>query len=107
MFVICVEAIIYLLLYSLHDCTFKPCKLGNVFQNSSISVNVQSSTFQLLKWLTFQKMETEYTPQIVKSLTSQKIKIKYTSHKVAILFSYQLIFCDLFLSKLRNALANG
>ena len=107
MFVICIEAIMYLLLYNLHECTFKPCNLGNVFQNSSIPVNIQSSTFRLFKWFTVQKMETGYTSQNVKSTAFQKTKIKYASHKVGLVLPHQFIFHDLLLSKLRNALANA
>ena len=34
-FVICVEAIIYLLLYNLHDCTFKRPLFLHIFRSSS------------------------------------------------------------------------
>ena len=103
--VICVKAIIYLLLYNLHDCIFKPCKLGNMFQNTSISLNIQYSTFLLFKWVTFQKMKTEYAPLRVKSLAFQKIKIKNVSHKVPLVLRYQIIFYDLL--NLRNTLENA
>ena len=41
-FVICVEAIIYLLLYNLHDCTFKR-KENKIFQELRISADLAGS----------------------------------------------------------------
>ena len=37
-FVICVEAIMYLLLYNMHDCTFNPNKVG-LFEGSFIHIS--------------------------------------------------------------------
>ena len=59
MFVICVETIMYLLLYNLYDCTFKLVegdkilnddeniaeKLNNFFQNAFPNSNIQEKSF--------------------------------------------------------------
>ena len=92
MFVICIEAIMYLLLYNLHECTFKPCNLGNVFQNSSIPVNIQSSTFRLFKWFTVQKMETGYTSPNVKSTAFVKITKRISKCLMSPLYIKKLTF---------------
>ena len=58
LFVICVETIIYLLLYNLHDCTFKDSTLGS---KGNVSYFIPKSLFLRYSYIEISKHETRNT----------------------------------------------
>ena len=69
-FVICVEAIIYLLLYNLHDCTFKGSSTERLYQELGLESLQNRQWFKKLS--VFYKIVKEKSPKYLYDLISSK-----------------------------------
>ena len=69
-FVICVEAIIHLLLYNLHDCTFKGSSTERLYQELGLESLQNRQWFQKLS--VFYKIVKEKFPKYLYDLISSK-----------------------------------